>query len=109
MALAFRTTPAAGGPEFEYDTLVVRAYFDDYQRVEDLATWTEPWEVDLEGGFVIVDVNETGYERLVSAGFGVEIDLKLTAQRSMSQGRCCPDRMGGSLDTPATGPLKRLF
>jgi hypothetical protein len=80
LGLAFKETPAAEDQRFDYDLLVVRAYFDDYDMVEGLATWIEPWEVNLEQGYVIVDVSAAGYDRLVAAGFRVEIDEKLTAE-----------------------------
>jgi hypothetical protein len=80
LGLAFKDTPAAEDLRFDNDLLVVRAYFDDYDMVEGLASWIEPWEVDLEQGHVIVDVTAAGYDRLVAAGFRVEIDEKLTAE-----------------------------
>ncbi|MCP4539524.1 MAG: DUF11 domain-containing protein [Chloroflexi bacterium] len=59
---------------------VVRAYFTDRQMVNDLATWTEPWEVHHDLGYLVVDVNRAGYDRLLAAGFWIEIDEQLTDQ-----------------------------
>ena len=59
---------------------VVRAYYSDYQMVRDLAAWAEPWEVNRDGGYVVVDVDRDAYARLLAMGFRVEIDTRLTAQ-----------------------------
>lgn len=62
--------------------LVVRAYFSDPQMVADLSTWTEPWEVNYERGYVVLGVTRSEYDHLVIAGFDVELDAELTAQFS---------------------------
>jgi PKD repeat protein/murein tripeptide amidase MpaA len=59
---------------------VVRAYFTGRQMVNDLASWTEPWEVHSDQGYVVVGVDRTGYRRLLEAGFRVEVDAQLTAE-----------------------------
>ncbi len=75
-------TPAAS---IEGDYFVVRAYYDDYQMVRDLSTWTEPWEVYSDLGFVVLGVNKADMNLLQVLGFRVEIDeeatLALTAPR----------------------------
>jgi hypothetical protein len=48
--------------------------------VDDLAAWTEPWEVHHDLGYLVVDVDRAGYDRLLEAGFRLEIDAQLTAQ-----------------------------
>jgi PKD repeat protein len=50
--------------------------------VDDLAAWREPWEVHHDQGFLVVDVTRAGYDRLVKAGFRVEVDEELTDQLS---------------------------
>ncbi len=59
---------------------VVRAYYTDRQMVDELAAWTEPWEVNSQAGYVVLDVDRTGYQWLLDAGFRVEIDASLTKQ-----------------------------
>ncbi len=62
------------------NTLVVRAYFDNRQMVYDLARWLEPWEVNYEMGYLVVDVTPDEYQRLQAMGFRLEIDRELSAQ-----------------------------
>jgi carboxypeptidase T len=78
LAAAVRPAPAGDDPVFNYDDLVVRAYFDDPQMVWDLASWNEPWEVNYDKGFVVVEVSVAEYARLERAGFRLEIDQELT-------------------------------
>lgn len=59
---------------------VVRAYFSDDHLVRYLASWKEPWEVNRDQGYVIVDVDEMEYARLQAMGFRVVVDDDLTAQ-----------------------------
>lgn len=57
---------------------VVRAYYADRQMVDDLAAWLEPWEVHHDQGYLVVAVDRTQYDRMLEAGFRLEIDLRLT-------------------------------
>ncbi len=57
---------------------VVRAWFTDRSQLESIAGWTEPWEVHHDQGYVVVGVDEDGFERLLAAGFRVEIDERMT-------------------------------
>jgi VCBS repeat-containing protein len=59
---------------------VVRAHFSDREMVASLAAWKEPWQVSYQEGYLVVDVNLGEYERLIAAGFQLEIDEKLTEQ-----------------------------
>jgi carboxypeptidase T len=59
---------------------VVRAYYQDQQMVNDLASWLEPWEVHHVQGYIVVGVDKEQYDRLLDAGFRLEIDPLLTAQ-----------------------------
>ncbi len=59
---------------------VVRAHFADRQMVNDLAAWSEPWEVDHENGYLVLDVSRGEWARLLDAGFRLEIDDQLTAK-----------------------------
>lgn len=73
-AVAGAPTPQDGGP------WVVRAYYTDDQMVRNLAVWNEPWEVNRDAGYVVVEVDQDEYARLLAAGFRMEIDAQLTTQ-----------------------------
>lgn len=59
---------------------VVRAYYTDEQMVRDLAAWNEPWEVNRDARYAVVEVDAAAHARLLAAGFRVEIDAPLTTQ-----------------------------
>lgn len=63
-----------------YERLVVRAAFDDPAIVAAVTRWVEPWEVDLARGWLVVDVDRAGYQRLVELGLTVELEPKLTVK-----------------------------
>ncbi|GAB4579964.1 MAG: hypothetical protein Fur0022_27030 [Anaerolineales bacterium] len=65
-------------PPFDAEMYVVRAYYDNYQMVHDLSTWTEPWEVYSDLGFVVLGVNQADLNLLQVLGFRVEIDEEAT-------------------------------
>jgi PKD repeat protein len=52
--------------------------------VRQTAAWIEPWEVDAAAGYLLTDVDPTGYQRLLDAGFRVEIDPRMTARLNRS-------------------------
>jgi plastocyanin len=62
------------------ELIVVRAYFDDRQMVYELAGWNEPWEVRYDEGYLVIGVTAAEYDRLLAAGFRLEIDEELTAE-----------------------------
>jgi carboxypeptidase T len=57
---------------------VVRAFYGDRQMVNDLAAWLEPWEVHHDDGYLVVAVDRAAYDRMLEAGFHLEIDPRLT-------------------------------
>ena len=59
---------------------VVRAYFSDPALPRQLAARLEPWEVHPEEGYLVAEVDRKTYEWMLSAGFRVEVDAKLTRQ-----------------------------
>jgi carboxypeptidase T len=65
-------TPPGDGP------WVIRAYYTERRMVDELATWREPWEVHHDLGYLVLDVDRPDYERLLAAGFRLEIDQALT-------------------------------
>jgi hypothetical protein len=108
LALAYTTAPAAEDNRFEYEVLVVRAYFDRYEMVEGLSDWIEPWEVNTEEGYLIADVSAAGYDRLVAAGFRVEIDEKLTAEVNEPRQRL-PGQDGGIPGYPCYRTVEETY
>lgn len=73
-----RASPDGGTDDCQ--RLVVRAHFDDPTMIAEVMWWTDPWEVDREGGVLVVDVDEEGLERLLSAGFRVAVDEERTRE-----------------------------
>jgi carboxypeptidase T len=65
-------------PPLDADYYIVRAYYDDYQMVHDLSTWTEPFEVYSDLGFVVLGVYKADLNLLQVLGFRVEIDEEAT-------------------------------
>ena len=62
------TLPEGGGP------WVVRAYYDNPLMVAALAQTKEPWEVNRDEGYVVVDVTAEEYLWLQWQGFRLEVD-----------------------------------
>ncbi len=76
-ALAFGAPalpPAGDGP------WVVKASFQERSQVDRFAGDYEPWEVHHDQGYLIVDVDRAGWQRLVDLGFAVELDAARTAE-----------------------------
>ena len=69
-------SPSLADPESKYR--VVRAYYQDRQMVNDLASWLEPWEVHHDQGYLVVGVDQQQYDLLLTLGFRLEIDQELT-------------------------------
>lgn len=63
----------------ENQAVIVRAYFEDREQVWDLASWREPWQVDYEAGFVVLDATGVDIAELERRGFRVEVDEVETA------------------------------
>jgi len=60
------------------ERVVVRVAVTQPEQVRAIASWVEPWEVDLAAGFLVVDVDVLGYQRLLDLGFEVSLDAKRT-------------------------------
>ena len=58
---------------------VVRAGFTDRDQVNRLAAEREPWEVNYDKGYLVIDVDRAGWHELVDMGFTVEVDGERTA------------------------------
>ena len=70
-------SPPSTQPQ-DQEPWVVRAYYADRQMVDDLAVWLEPWEVHHDQGYLVVAVDRAQYDRMLKAGFRLEIDFRLT-------------------------------
>ena len=67
------------------DRIVVRVAVADRAEVNLVASVAEPWEVDLDEGFLILDVDDDGLARLLELGLEVEVDEKRTRRLNAPQ------------------------
>jgi carboxypeptidase T len=76
------TVPVAvGQPELPGDPpWVVRAYYDDRQMVDTLASILEPWEVRHDEGWLLVAGGPQEIQVLLDLGFRLELDAARTAE-----------------------------
>jgi hypothetical protein len=59
---------------------VVKAHFQERGQVDRLAAEMEPWEVHHDQGYIVVDVDRAGWQRLLDLGFVPEVDAARTAE-----------------------------
>ena len=59
---------------------VVRAAFTDRAQVNLLAAEREPWEVNYDKGYLVIDVDRAGWQALVDLGLVPEVDVDRTAE-----------------------------
>jgi carboxypeptidase T len=59
---------------------VVKASFQERGQVDRFAADYEPWDVRHDQGYILVDVDRAGWQRLLDLGFVVEIDAARTAE-----------------------------
>ena len=71
---------SAGEPVVPTDCsrTVVRVHSTDRAVIDAVARWTEPWEIQRDQGFFIVDVDAKGMDRLEALGVPLEIDVEKT-------------------------------
>ncbi len=82
-ALTAKPAPAAQAPILDYDFVVVKAYYDDLEMVSNLTHAIEPWEINFDKQYIVLDVDAAEYWQLERAGFRLEIDEKLTTELNM--------------------------
>ncbi len=85
LAWAAQSAPAVDEQTLPTDMVVVRAYFDNQEMVNELAARKEPWEVNHDEGYLVIEVTPAEYSELLQAGFRVEIDEKRTAEFNTPQ------------------------
>ena len=100
--------PLRGGGIAGEGPWVVRAHYTDRRLVTDLATWIEPWEVHHDQGYLVVGVTRTEYDRLLAAGFRLEVDERLTALLNQPNVRL-PDQASGIPGYPCYRTVEETF
>lgn len=70
--------PFTGASDPIQNSYVVRAYFTNPEMVRLVTSRWEPWEVNYQAGYLVLEVDASGIEYLRASGFAVEIDQKLT-------------------------------
>jgi hypothetical protein len=71
---------AASGPPPGDGPWVVKARFQERSQVDRFAAEYEPWEVHHDQGYIVVEVDRAGWQRLVELGFVPEVDAARTAE-----------------------------
>lgn len=87
---------------------VVRAYFTERQMVDELAAWLEPWEVHHDQGYLIVAVDQAQYDRLLEAGFRLEIEPGLTFELNLPRSML-PEQESGIPGYPCYRTVEESF
>jgi PKD repeat protein len=107
-AIVVQPAPAGTTELDEYEVQVVRAYYDDPALVAEVASWTEPWEVNRREGYIVLEVNPAEFQRLVDLGFRVEVDLAAT--EAFNQLRVpLPNQGGGIPGYPCYRTVEETF
>lgn len=60
--------------------IVVRAYYTDKAMINTVTLWTEPWEVNRDENYIVLEATPAEIAQLEAIGFRVEMDEKLTVQ-----------------------------
>lgn len=75
------TQLAPQAPQINQET-VVRVFYQDRDQLTALAARFDVWQVAQEDGYAILSVTDAQYREIISMGYQVVIDEKLTAQAS---------------------------
>ncbi len=117
LAAASRTAEGLALPTTEQDSSslpesdgpwVVHAYYKDQQMVADVAARIEPWEVNVEQGYIVLEVDREQYLWLLWLGFRVEVDEKLTTQLLQPRVRL-PGQVSGIPGYPCYRTVEETF
>jgi PKD repeat protein len=76
--LTFYATPAVTAQE-EVTTRLVRAYYPDPSYIAKVAAWNEPWELNTEQGYMVLELTQAEADYLVELGFRLEEGESLLA------------------------------
>ncbi len=88
--------------------VVVRAYFTNREMVNELTAWTEPWEVNRDENYLVVEATPAEIERMEAAGFHVEVDEKLTTQYN-TPNVMLPNQINGIPGFPCYRTVEETF
>jgi carboxypeptidase T len=99
---AVNAEPPGDGP------WVVRAYYTDRRMVDELAAWLEPWEVHPDKGYLVVGVTRDQYERLLAAGFRLEVDAQLTEELTRPR-KALPGQVNGIPGYPCYRTVEETY
>lgn len=93
--LTAKPAPAAQAPVLDHDVVVVKAYYDSKEQVDDIASVLPPWEVNQERQYIVVEVDASEYALLEQLGFRVEVDDALTLE--LNTPRVISPNQGGGI------------
>jgi PKD repeat protein len=108
LAITPKPAPAAEGPIFDHEYVVVRAFFADREMVNALAEWREPWEVNYTKNYLVVEVTADEYMQLLDIGFTIEIDEVRTAEFNQPN-IYLPDQVDGIPGYPCYRTVEETF
>ncbi len=100
MALSFTTMSMAGDTadsnwfSKDRDKVVVRAFFDDQQMLQNLANRTAIWSVDQGKSYAVLEINQFEQVELIKDGFKLELDSERTDELHRTYERLPNQRAG---------------
>lgn len=106
--LTVRSAPESPHRDPDGEVQLVRVYYPDPSFIAQVAAWNEPWEVNFEEGYLVIDVTQSEYDYLVELGFRVEVDEALTAQYN-TPNQMLPGQGGGIPGYPCYRTVEETF
>ena len=76
--LTFYATPQVTA-QAETTSRLVRAYYPDPSYIAQVAAWNEPWELNTEQGYMVLELTPAEADHLLELGFQLEEDENLLA------------------------------
>ena len=87
---------------------VVKAHFSTREQVNRVAERIEPWEVNYDQGFILLEVDKEQYQWLLDLGFQVEIAQELTEQLHRPQS-ALPGQVAGIPGYPCYRTVEETY
>lgn len=97
-----------GAQETNLNSYVVRAYFTHPEMIRLVSSRWEPWEVNYQAGYLVLEVDSSGIEYLRASGFRVEVDQKLTYLVNRPA-VLLPDQTGGIPSYPCYRTVEETY